>query len=139
MEKKTKKRMLELGIFIFLVSGFLIMSNKQDKETKAIFKNAKYVPGEIIFYSGGSGTTVVPGIVNNPGQSEWVKFKYKVDGKEYINTESDIEPKIPKEGVKVGDKFVIVYHKDDPEKVRVIFDRPIKNEKDFKKHQKELE
>lgn len=131
--------MIEWGVFVVLAICLLILTNRQKEETKEIFKNAKYVPGEITFFTGGHGTLIIPKVVNSPGQSARVKFKYEIEGKEYIKSERDIDSKIPKEGIKVGDRFVIAYHKDDPEKVRVMFDKPIKNETDFAKYLKELE
>lgn len=73
---------------------------------------------------------VAPTLVNQPAKLSYVWFRYTVDGKEYINQYDDLTSLIPAEGIKIGDKFRVVYMIDDPEKSRMIFDKPVNSNSD---------
>lgn len=140
INKKYKKKMeiIKLLIFLLCIGGFFLLKEVSKNETDRIFKNGKYVIGIVTEFSSGSGSLIAPRLLNQPGMPAYVKYKYTIKSKVYIKRYDANTTKIPLKGVKAGDKYLVIYHKKDPKKSRMLFDRPIKDSSDFERYVKDL-
>ena len=127
-------------VFVFVcIIVFIIIRVSGDKETKRILHNAKYTIGTVTYFNSGTGTIVSPRLVGQPGDSPFIKFVYTVNGLEYENSYSSNISRITVENTGPGDKYVVAFDKNDPQKSRILFDKPIKNDTDFKKYLQDLD
>lgn len=137
MELKRKKRMenIILGI-IFIVAVILYNIRTKEKEEfqKKLLANASYSIGEVSKYFPRKMK-----VFNGTGRDANVEFHFIADEKEYINKYEASDAKVPDEGVTVGEKFLVLYLKDNPEESRMFFDYPVKDSIDFKRYVMEFE
>jgi hypothetical protein len=61
-----------------------------------------------------------------------VRFEYIIGGQKYIHTYDENKSVVPREGVEIGEKYLVLYLKNDPQKSRILFDFPIRESTDFK-------
>ncbi len=131
MDKK-KKNKIQFIIFILCVLGIILINNLNNNETEKIFNNAELTIGEVnIFYP--YRPSIVGGVVNNSGQSSNVEYTYLVKGVKYDKKQSS-EFYTPQDSVIKGQKYLVVYYKNDPKLSRILFDSPIRDSVDFKKY-----
>lgn len=137
MELKRKKKMenIILGIiFIIAVVGYNVRTKEKEEYQKKLLANASYSIGEVSKYFPQKMR-----ILNGTGKSANVEYHFMANAKEYINKYEASDAKVPDEGVSVGEKFLVLYLKDNPEESRMFFDYPVKDSTDFKRYVKEFE
>lgn len=122
-------------VIILIVSAlfYLILMKHNRDLNNEIFGNPEYSIGVVTKFSGAKNGIGVPGAITVPARPSSVKYKYAVDGLDYENRYISSTFKIPLEGVKVGEKYLVVYLKTDPQKSRMLFEYPIKDSSDFEK------
>ena len=96
----------------------LLFSYSCRKDTGVILANAAYAIGQVTDF-------------NNVKSLRSVWYKFNV-GMDTITNNSEYHA--PLNGVALGDKFIVIYKKDDPRKSIMVFDYPIKDSTDYKKY-----
>ena len=131
----SKKRKNKFGFvfFIICVIGLLIMHNLDKDETDEIYNNPDFSIGLITQFFSSRPTVYAPKIVNQPGQSSMVHFKFSIDSINYEMTQSAAYyTYTPSDSVEIGEKYLVIYHKKQPEMCRILFDCPIRDSSDFR-------
>ncbi|MFA6922994.1 MAG: hypothetical protein WC223_01960 [Bacteroidales bacterium] len=129
-----------LSAIIIIISFILILilNKTTQKENDKIISNGSYTIGTVSVYSSGKGAIIAPKIINSPSNPPWVKYTYTVNNKIYNNRYNAGNYKMPFEGVNEGERYLVVYKKDKPEKSLMLFDYPIRNDSDFEKYMEEF-
>lgn len=137
MELKRKKKMenIILGIiFIVVIILYNIRTKEKEEYQEKLLANAYYSIGEVSKYFPRKMR-----IFNNTGRSANVEYHFMANAKEYTNKYTASDAKVPDEGVSVGERFLVLYLKDNPEESRMFFEYPVKDSIDFKRYVKEFE
>lgn len=137
MELKRKKRMenIILGIiFICFLIWYNVRTKEKEEYQKKLLANASYSIGEVSKYFPRKMK-----VFNGTGRDAKIEYHFIADAKEYIKKYTASVAKVPDEGVSIGEKFLVLYLKDNPEESRMFFDYPVKDSIDFKRYVKEFE
>ena len=130
--------MLEYIVIFLCIVSIILFKNSFRKESQDIMLNGELTIGTVLIYSSSKPTIHAPKTINQPGQSQSVKFEYLVKNKKYIHTYGGNKGFIPSEGVVIGQKYLVKYLKRKPQKSRMLFDYPIKDSTDFKLYLKKF-
>ena len=109
---------------------FLLYYYKQS-EYKNISRNAGYSIGTILKYNERTHKRDVRHTITKPA---YIEFKYNYKDTILFNYYSENSFYIPANSVKVGEKFLVAYSKDKPQKSMVLFDKPIRDSSDYKRY-----
>jgi hypothetical protein len=131
----NKNLIWETILISSIILIIIILYFYKQSEYKIIARNAGYSIGTILKYnerthkngiSGGSAhTTTIPA---------YIEFKYNYKDTILFNYYSENSFYIPANSVKVGEKFLVAYSKDKPQKSMVLFDKPIRDSSDYKRY-----
>ena len=138
-----RKKMIE-NIFTVLVIAGLIIFGTQHRRERHDYKNkllqyASYSIGEVSYYRSGRSPLIVPKIVNNTGRIPTVEYHFSLNGDTVVNKYDAYKADVPTDGVKEGEKYLVLYKKDNPAENRMFFKHPIKDSTDFMRYVKEFE
>ena len=128
------KNILFIALAIFCVCGIIIYKKIDKKEQHEIISNRCYTIGTVYFYSSLKDGLYVPPMINSPSNPAGVKFSYIVNNKLYNNQYNSDYYKMPLSGIVEGEKYLVIYKKNEPEKSLMLFNYPIKNDTDLKKY-----
>ncbi len=136
------KKMYEyiIAAIIFIITIIVVSRSQQEQKD---FKNdllmtGKLTIGEVIFFQKSRGALFVKGIANNAGKRSKVSFYFTINDQKITNTYEKSHAYVPNDGIKQGDKYLVAYKRDDPNKNLMLFDYPIKDSTDFKRYVKEI-
>ena len=118
MKWKMKDIILVLiGCFII----YIILKSKRD-ETKEIFNDPEYAIGTVTWFSEHKPST----IVYWEQKSADIRFVYTIGSIEYEQYYDATTYNIPfKIDVNIGSQYLVIYKENDPEKSRILLDKPI--------------
>ena len=120
-----------LGIILLCI---LVAQKKKENEAFIIDKSrTNFAIGTIIFYNGGDGG-FVGGVIRSSPHGPQVHFSYFVNNKEY----EQHDEYVLEVGQKEGDKFLVAYYIDKPQKSIMLFRYPVKNSSDYQKYLEEF-
>jgi len=125
-----------LGACIF--AAIILMNSINKNENERIFANPNYTIGEVVYYSPSKGAIMVPNVVNAPPKSAEIKYVFLIDKQEFTNYYNAGIYKVPPEGIKVGEKYLVVYLKTNSQKSRMLFDYPVTDSADFTRYMEEF-
>ena len=113
-------------LFLLLIIGliaYLIVRIVLDRDEKKILNDCGFNVGtvEIFFYSANSRSPI----------AYVLKYKYDVDGIEFEGRKHSF---VPREGVKIGDKYIVAYSNENVKNSVMLFEYSIKQEVDFEKN-----
>ena len=132
------KNILFIVIAIFCVCGIIIYKKIDKKEHHEIISNGCYTIGTVYFYSSVKDGLYVPPMINSPSNPAGVKFSYIVNGKPYNNQYNADYYKMPLSGIVDGEKYLVIYKKNEPEKSLMLFNYPVKDSSDYNRYIKEF-
>jgi hypothetical protein len=128
--KTTKKT--NFIVFVICVLLVLILGYYLKREAEIIKEKGKLSIGTVLVFDGSKPT--ITGL-NQPGRTRSVKFEIVVEGKKYFVNNSNFSfSRIPRNGVEVGQKYLVKYLESDPRKRLMLFDYPIRDSSDFKNY-----
>lgn len=140
---KMNKKMFDKLFTILIIIGLFYFGFKHRKERRIyrtnLIENASYTIGTVSYYSSGKNPIVVPGLVNSTGSSPIVEYEFMIGDSSIKNKYDAFIAKVPDEGIKVGEKYLVLYNTNIPEENRMFFDYPIKDSTDYYQHIKEFE
>jgi len=113
-----------------------ILVPQKRKENEAFIKDksrTNFAIGTIISYSGRDGG-FVGGIIRSTPHGSLLHFSYFVNNKEYEQHDENV----PEVGQKEGDKFLVVFYIDTPQKSMMLFKYPVKDSLDYQRYLKEF-
>jgi hypothetical protein len=119
-------------IFIIVALTALYYVKKWNKsEILKIYSNSSFAIGTVTNYSSTTSHVMIPKL-GTYRQVRCVRYTFIVCN-EIIERgyEDSVLHKIPDLNVSVGDKYIVIYHRDDPQKNIMLFDYPIKDSADF--------
>lgn len=127
-----KKKIIGYIIILIVAIGFyaIVMKYNHDENTK-IFSNPEYTIGELTYFSDAKGY-----VGKTPGRPSEIKYVYSINGNKLENKYVAGEYNIPFSGPIVGEKYIVIYLKSNPQESRMLFDYPIKDSTDFQKYMK---
>jgi hypothetical protein len=125
----------EIFVILFLLIGSVSLHICNRKEREYINNNASFTIGTITKYM-----EYKPPKLPKPGYNRraYVEYIYRVKDSTYKNGYQNNAFKVPYKGVNVGDKYVVVYNTDDPQKSYILFDKKINDSSDFNSYIKEI-
>lgn len=139
---RKKKDTMGEWIIVLIIGGvilfFLLRSQKQEQET--FLNKGEFTIGEVTFYSSSKPGFIIPkGSGSTPKPSN-VFFEYKINNTIYEMRYSNSPgiSYIPDTGVHEGEKYLVIYDKNNPKKSRMLFEYPIKDSSDFERYVKKL-
>lgn len=122
---KINKEIKKAFLMIMIGLAFLSIVKRPYKEKeKRIFRNPEFAIGEVINYKPSRGGP-------SRGGTAKVEFIYNRKGKEYKNKYSAGIYLIPPRGVETGDRYLVVFVKDEPEEGIMLFNYPVKDSTDY--------
>jgi len=144
MAKYKRKSKMGENIFVLIVVIAMIILGtiKQDEREKYLhdlIQHASYSIGEVSYYSEQKNSIIAPKFANSTGKAPSVKYKFKVGDCLCSNKYDAFTARVPSVGINEGEKYLVLYDKDNPEENRMFFDYPIKDSTDFNRFVKEFE
>ena len=124
------------GVCMFL--ALIIMKKCYNNENAKIFSNPNYAIGEILLYERGKSAIMIPKLANSPPSGPRVRYKFIIDGIEFIQNYDILLYDIPDSGPTEGEKYLVIYLKSNPKESRMLFNYPIKGKADFQKYLEEF-
>ena len=127
------------GIIVCILL-FIFVSRSQKQGNKRILNNGEFTIGEVTFYSSSKPGFIVPRGTGSTAKPTEVSIKYKIDNTTYkyrYNKGPGIKH-IPDAAVRKGEKYLVIYNKNNPNKSRMLFKYPIKDSGDFERYVKDL-
>lgn len=140
MKRADRKEIIEFSLFILGVIGIIIFNISDNKKNKDIFSNKSYAIGIIQQYDPGQSYVVwVPNSYQLTIRSPKIIFTYYINEIQYSqNYGSDTFYVPDQNGIKKGEKYIVVYNMKKPKEARMLFDFPILDSTDFKKYVQEF-
>lgn len=144
LKRRLKHKTMIDNIFTIIVIVGLIFFGTQHRRGRHAYNNkllqqASYSIGEVSFYRSGRSPLVVPKIVNSTGRTPAIGYHFTLNGETISNKYDAYKADVPTDGVKDGEKYLVLYKKDNPAENRMFFKYPIKDSTDFKRYVKEFE
>lgn len=122
---KINKEIKKAVLILMICLAFLSIINRPYKEReKRIFRNPEFAIGEVTNYSPARGGP-------SSGMVAKVEFTYNRKGKEYKNKYSAGIYYLKSDSVNIGDKYLVVFVKDEPEEGIMLFKYPVKDSSDY--------
>lgn len=138
-----RKKMLERIFTVIVIAGLIIFGNQHRRERhdykNKLLQHASYSIGEVSYYRSGRSPIVVSKLVNSTGRTPAVEYHFNFDGEIIVNKYDAYKADVPPEGIKEGEKYLVLYRKDNPTENRMFFNYSIKDSIDFEKYVTEFE
>ena len=139
--RKQKGTMIQWIIYTIITVVILIFVLRLQKEgNERIINNGEFTIGEVTFYSSRKSGFIVPDGTGSTAKPSEVSIKYTIDTNIYKNRYNNGPgiSHIPNTGIQEGEKYLVIYNKNNPSKSRMLFKYPIKDSSDFERYVKDL-
>jgi hypothetical protein len=135
----NRKEIIEFSLFILGVLGIIIFKISDNKKNEDIFSDQGYVVGTVEQYESGQAYVGwVPNSYQLTIRSPTITFTYKINKIQYSQNYASETFHVPVDGIKKGEKYIVVYNINKPKEARMLFDFPILDSTDFKKYVQEF-
>jgi len=139
--RKKKDTMIQWIIYTIVTIVILIFVLRLQKEgNERIINNGELTIGEVTFYSSRKSGFIVPDGSGSTAKPSEVSLKYTIDTTIYKNRYNNGPGiiHIPDTGIYEGEKYLVIYDKNNPHKSRMLFKYPIQDSGDFESYVKDL-
>ncbi len=135
-----RKEIIEFTLFILGVIGIVIFKISDNKKNKDIFSNMNYAIGVIQQYDPGQAYVAwVPNSYQLTIRSPKITFAYSINKIEYYQNYGSETFYVPNDnGIKKGEKYIVIYNLKKPKEARMLFDFPIADSTDFMRYIQEF-
>jgi hypothetical protein len=144
LKKRLKHKKVIENIFFVIVILIVVVLGTNNNQKKKQFKSelkmlACLSIGEVSNYRSGRSPLVVLKFVNSTGRTPAIEYHFNLNGETIVNKYDAYKADVPSGGIKEGEKYLVLYDKDNPTENRMFFSYPIRDSTDFKKYVKEFE
>jgi hypothetical protein len=135
----NRKEVIQFSLFILAVIGIVIFKIFDNKQNRDIFSNKSYTIGIIQNYYPSQAYTWVPNSTRLSIRTPTITFTYYINKIQYSQNYGSETFHVPDDnGIKKGEKYIVVYNIKKPKEARMLFDYPILDSTNFKKYVQEF-
>lgn len=139
MNRKTFDNIFTVIIIVLIIIIGIKHRKERDTYDENLLSHASYAIGHVTYYLSGRSPIIAPKVVNSTGRTPVIEYYFIVDRDTIRNRYDAFDGKVPSDGIRIGEEYMVLFKKNNPSESRMFFDYPIKDSTDFGQYVKEFE